>query len=155
VNPKFARTVECLELSFQKLMQQTPVRPDTLPSALPRRGMYLFSDGGSDLYVGRTNNLKGRIQSQCRRSSSHNQATLAFRIARKETGRTQASYTTSGSRDDLESDPGFGPVFSRAKDRIRKMDLRFVEEEGPTRQALLEICVATVLETPYNDFENH
>jgi hypothetical protein len=35
------------------------------------------------------------------------------------------------------------------------MDLRFVEEADPTRQALLEIYAATVLETPFNDFENH
>jgi hypothetical protein len=35
------------------------------------------------------------------------------------------------------------------------MDLRFVEESDPTRQALLEIYAATILKTPYNDFENH
>jgi hypothetical protein len=35
------------------------------------------------------------------------------------------------------------------------MEIRFVEETHPVRQALLEIYVATVLETPYNDFDNH
>ena len=35
------------------------------------------------------------------------------------------------------------------------MKIRFVEETDPVRQALLEIYVATVLETPYNDFDNH
>jgi hypothetical protein len=32
------------------------------------------------------------------------------------------------------------------------MDVRYVEETDPQRQALLEIYVAVVLETPYNDF---
>jgi hypothetical protein len=49
----------------------------------------------------------------------------------------------------------FGPAFIRAKARLAELDLRFVEEADPVRQALLEIYVAVVLETPYNDFENH
>jgi len=30
-----------------------------------------------------------------------------------------------------------------------------VEETDPTRQALLEIYAATVLKTPFNDFDTH
>ena len=55
----------------------------------------------------------------------------------------------------MVQDTVFGPAFSECKGRIRAFDLRFVEEVDPTRQALLEIYVATVLETPYNDFKNH
>ena len=35
------------------------------------------------------------------------------------------------------------------------MDLRFVEEADPTRQALLEIYASVVLRTEYNDFDTH
>jgi hypothetical protein len=35
------------------------------------------------------------------------------------------------------------------------MDLRYVVEGDPLRQALLEIYVAVVLETQCNDFETH
>jgi len=35
------------------------------------------------------------------------------------------------------------------------MDLRFVEEPDPLRQALLEIYGAVVLETKYNEFDTH
>jgi hypothetical protein len=49
----------------------------------------------------------------------------------------------------------FGPAFVACKVRIRALDLRFVEEPDPTPQALLEIYVATVLETPFNDFDTH
>ena len=52
-------------------------------------------------------------------------------------------------------DPTFAAAFSDAKARIRHMDVRFVEETNPVRQSLLEIYVAVVLETPYNDFDNH
>ena len=46
-------------------------------------------------------------------------------------------------------------AFAFAKTCLAEMDLRFVEEADPTRQAMLEIYVATVLKTPCNDFENH
>jgi hypothetical protein len=155
VNHKFRTLVEDLEPTFQALLRKRPITSAALPRDLPKRAVYLFSEAEKYLYVGRTNNLRRRIQDHCRESSNHNKATFAFRIARQETGRTQASYSSSGSRGDLEADPIFGPAFGGAKARIRSMDLRFVEEGDPTRQALLEIYAATVLETPFNDFENH
>jgi excinuclease UvrABC nuclease subunit len=136
-------------------MEMEPVRAEKLPQSIPKRGIYLFSDGEIHLYVGRTNNLKRRLQNHCRASSNHNTATFAFRIARQETGLTQASYKSSGSRNELQKDSVFGPAFSAAKARIKSMNLRFVEEDDATRQALLEIYVATILETQFNDFENH
>jgi hypothetical protein len=133
----------------------TPVSADRLPRDMPNQGIYLFSDGGSHLYVGRSDNIRRRIGNHCRASSQHNQATFAFKMARKETGFLQAAYTTSGSRFQMAQDAVFGPAFVTSKARIRSFDLRFVEERDATRQALLEIYVATVLETPYNDFANH
>ncbi len=38
---------------------------------------------------------------------------------------------------------------------IRAMEVRYVAESDPTRQALLEIYVATVTEAKYNDFDTH
>jgi len=49
----------------------------------------------------------------------------------------------------------FLQAFNEAKARIRNMDVRFVEEADPVRHALLEIYVLVVLQTPYNDFDNH
>ena len=49
----------------------------------------------------------------------------------------------------------FCDAFAFAKTCLAEMDLRFVEEADPTRQAMLEIYVATVLKIPCNDFENH
>jgi hypothetical protein len=52
-------------------------------------------------------------------------------------------------------DPTFAAAFSAAKERIRAMQYRYVEEVDQNRQALLEIYCAIVLETPYNDFNTH
>lgn len=154
MNERFAKIVEALEPTFQKLVQMTPLRVDQISGVVPERGIYLFSEGPTHLYVGRTNSLKKRIQNHGRAGNTHHKATFAFRIARLETG-IKATYKSEGSRDELEKDPTFGPAFVAAKARIRGMDLRFVEEQDPTRQALLEIYAATVLETPFNDLENH
>ena len=155
MNARFAAVVESLEPTFQKLLQMSPVRPERLPPSMPKRGICLFSENGRHLYVGRSNNPKNRIQTHCRASSGHGSAAFAFRLARHETGMTRASYTARGSRAELEKDLIFRPSFMQAKLRIRGMELRYVEETEATRQALLEIYAATVLETPFNDFETH
>lgn len=155
MNVKFATRVESLEPAFQRLIQMTPVCAEQLPRSMPKQGIYLFSEGTTHLYVGRSDNIRRRIGLHCRASSQHNQATFAFRMARKETGQTEAAYTTSGSRLQMAKDGAFGPAFVACKARIRSMELRFVEERDATRQALLGIYAATVLETPFNDFANH
>jgi hypothetical protein len=155
MNTAFARFVETLEPKFQSLIAMKAVRYAGLPSQMPERGIYLFSEGTNHLYVGRTNRIRRRLAGHCRPSSTHFSATFAFRVARKETGLLKATYTKKGSRAELVRDPVFGPVFQAAKTRLANMDLRFVEEDDPVRQALLEIYVAVVLKTPFNDFDNH
>jgi hypothetical protein len=155
MNAKFREFVEALEPKFQQLVSMTPVKYGALPRELPKRAIYLFSENGSYLYVGRTNNLRNRLRGHCSPSSRHFSAVFAFRIARQDTGLTKASYKPEGSRANLCSDPIFGPAFLEAKRRVARMDIRYVEEADPVRQALLEIYVATALGTPYNDFENH
>lgn len=127
-----------------------------LPKVVPqKRGVYLFSEAGRHLYVGRTNRLRRRLAGHCRPSANHFTATFAFKLARESTGRLKAAYATKGSRADLLNDPAFATAFTVAKARIATMEVRFVEECDPVKQALLEIYVATVLGTPYNDFDNH
>lgn len=155
MDPNFAALLESLHESFDALLRMAPCNPANLPSVLPARGIYLLSDGAVHLYVGRTNNIRRRVQNHHRPSASHNQATFAFRLAREATGKLTASYRPEFSRQALQNDPKFGKAFLAAKSRVANMELRFVEEVDPTRQALLEIYVATVLKTPHNDFENH
>ena len=156
MNTDFQAFVDSLEPKFVALMAMTPVRYANLPRKMPERGVYLFSENDLYLYVGRSNHIRRRLAGHCRPSSSHFSATFAFRIAREETGFIKASYLPAGSRPALVKDLVFGPAFIRAKARIAKMDIRFVEEDNPIRQALLEVYVTVTHKTTrYNDFDNH
>ena len=95
--------------------------------------------------MGRTNNLRRRLRSHARPGASGNQATFAFRLARAKTGRLEASYKTKGSRGSLSATRHFSRAFKDAKSRIRCMDVRFIKEGHPVRQALLEIYIAICL----------
>ena len=151
----FKRYVESLHPSFERLMEMTPVKMSALPNNLPEKCVYLFSEGEQTLYVGRTRRLRQRLRQHSIAGAQHNQAVFAFRLAREITGRTTAAYSSSGSRVALAAEPLFAEAFAQAKARVREMDLRFVEEPNPTRQALLEIYVSVVLGTKYNDFDTH
>jgi hypothetical protein len=52
-------------------------------------------------------------------------------------------------------EPEFARAFLESKARIREMELRFVEEADPVRQALLEVYVALAVKAKHNDFDNH
>jgi hypothetical protein len=155
MHPRFMSRVESLDPKFQQLITMQPVKYYEIPRHLPQKGLYLFSEGTSHLYVGRTNRLRERLRGHCIPSATHFTATFAFRIAREKTGFRKATYKTKGSRADLIDHELFGPAFLEAKERISRMDIRYVEEDDPISQALLEIYTATALETPYNDFDTH
>jgi predicted GIY-YIG superfamily endonuclease len=155
MNADFRRLIESLDPALRQLVGMEPVRAGALPRNMPKAGIYLFSERRRHLYIGRTNRLRERINEHGRRSSTHNSAPFAFRLARKKTGKVRASYAVTGSRAQLEGEPKFKAEFSRQKARVRKMEVRFAEERDPLRQALLEIYASVVLKTPYNDFETH
>jgi predicted GIY-YIG superfamily endonuclease len=155
VDDTFRLHVESLAPKLTTLLAMPPVTVPTLPRQMPLRGVYLFSAGDRHVYVGRTNRLRVRLQNHCRRSSTQFQATFAFRLARERTDNLRAAYTAKGSRAALLLDPQFALAFTEAKAWVRGLDVRYVEEADPIRQCLLEVYIAVVLKTPYNDFDNH
>jgi len=127
-----------------------------LPLDMPLSGVYLFSEGQTHLYVGRSNNLRSRHGRHCKPGATHKQAAFAFQLARHQTGHLTASYKPgAGSRAGLMELPEFHEAFVSAKARIRKMDYRHVAEPDQTCQALLEIYCSVALATPFNDFGTH
>ena len=46
-------------------------------------------------------------------------------------------------------------AFDDARERIKKMDVQFIEEVDPVSQALLEIYSAYISKAKYNDFDTH
>ena len=127
-----------------------------MPAEMPVSSVYLFTENGRHLYVGRSNVLRKRYGRHCLPGATHRQAAFAFLLAREATGRTAASYRAGAdSRAGLMLDPAFSAAFTMAKQRIRGMEYRYVEEEDQNRQALHEIYCAIVLSTRYNDFRTH
>lgn len=155
MDESFRAYVESLHPSVERLLACQPFKFADLPTQLPKAGVYLFSEGNCHLYVGRTNNLRKRIQQHCRPSSTHNSAPFAFLLARIAHGSVKATYRREGSREELCKIPEFVTAFSQAKARLCEMDIRYVEESHPLTQALLEMYVAVALKTAHNDFDNH
>jgi hypothetical protein len=155
MHDSFQRYVETLHPSFEKLISMKPVKIGALPKPLPDKCIYLFSEGSNHLYVGRTRRLRSRLRQHSIAGAQHNQAVFAFRLARELTGQMNATYSAKGSRKALCLEGAFSKAFTDCKSRVRIMDLRFVEETDPLRQALLEIYVSIVLGTKYNDFDTH
>jgi len=156
MDQRFIPYVEGLLSKAESLVSMLPVTATALPKVMCKKGVYLLSEGEKHLYVGRSNEIKKRIGRHCRPAATHRMAAFAFRLARKATGNLKATYKKgAGSRAALIEDEGFLRAFNEAKARIRQMSVRFVEEPDPIKQALLEIYVSVVLQTPYNDFDNH
>ena len=151
----FRQHIESLHPSFELLLQSEPFTFGSLPKDLPMAGIYLFTEAGKHLYVGRTNNIRRRLQQHCRPGSTHNSAPFAFRLAREARNVLKATYKTEGSRAHLVQDVAFAAAFTDSKARLCAMQIRVVEESNPLRQALLEMYVAVSLDAPYNDFDNH
>lgn len=62
---------------------------------------------------------------------------------------------TSMSRNDLQSDEKFQPLYDAAKERVRRMVVRVVGVVDPIEQTILGVCAHMELNTPFNSFENH
>lgn len=152
---EFVELINSLQARLESLVAMKPVTAENLPRPVPQKCIYMFSESGSHLYVGRTKKLRQRMGNHCGNGADQNQASFAFKLAREATGSTEASHTKAGSKIALMSDATFRRQFERSKERIRRMDLRYIEEPEPLRQALLEIYIAVVLRTKYNDFDTH
>ena len=156
MHPKFQTVVDSLHGSFEVLTAAKPIEAKHAWSKTDTAGVYLFSENGRPLYVGRTNNLRRRYGLHTRPSSGDNQAVFAFRLAREITGFTAVAYAPGeGSRKWLAEHPPFKAAFVASKVRVSKMEYRYVYEPDPLRQCILEVYCAVVLGTPYNDFDNH
>jgi hypothetical protein len=156
MNETFRQHIEALHPALERLAASAPFKfADLAKQNLPSRGIYLFTEGGRHLYVGRSDSIANRLRLHCRPSAMHNQASFAFRLAREICGVGKASYTAKDARAIQVAAEPLKSTFSGQKARLREMDIRVVEEADANRQALLEMYVSIAFGTPYNDFNNH
>ena len=153
MNSHFKDIIESLHPKFETLIMMEPVTVDTLPKDTPKGGIYLFSDNGCHLYVGRTKrSIRDRLKDHV---STADDCPFAWHLARNATNNNIASYKPEGSRKHLLTQPIFKNAYENAKQQIRRMEVRFVSEPDPLKQALLEIYTAVATEAKYNDFDTH
>jgi hypothetical protein len=151
----FADAVEVLHDRLEALVACEPFTFRERAARLPTSVVYLFSEGGAPLYVGRSNKFRQRLGNHCQVSARANQSALAFKLARESAGITQASYSGENTRAKLMANPVFLAGFNDAKRRLGEMQIRYVAEPNQVQQALLEIYCAVALRTPYNAFGTH
>lgn len=156
MHPRFLAAIDTLDEKMNRLLGCEPFVFGELPVAMATAGVYMFTEAGRHMYVGRSNRLRARYFLHCRKGSQQNQASFAYRLAREALGIERPSYVPGpSSRAGLAATAEFIDAFATAKARIRAMEYRHVGETDQTRQALLEAYCAIVLETPYNDFGTH
>jgi len=150
MTPPFEAVLSNMEHLFQELVGARRIeftQPDQFPQG---PGLYLPSEAGEDLYVGRSSRgLRKRLRGHG--VGTHFSSSFAFLLARDETG-IKASYKKEGSRAALMDHAIFRPAFDRAIDRIKKMDVRLLELADDHEQYLLELYTALRLKTKHNHF---
>ncbi len=115
--------------------------------------MFFFEDN-KPIYVGRSNGLKKRLKQHSQRSSVHNSATLAFKIAKQNTSTLQIKERKQ-TNEQLMKNSDFVEEFEAAKDRIARTKIRFIEIEDQIEQAMFEIYASLAFGTKLNDFSTH
>ncbi|MCB0375086.1 MAG: GIY-YIG nuclease family protein, partial [Sinomicrobium sp.] len=136
------------KVKYDALVKMPPATIATCPKQTPQGGVYMFSEEENVLYVGRTKRkIRQRLQDHI--AANRRDCPFALRLAREDTG------NPAGSKGELFRDKTFIKAYDAAKERIREMDVRYVEEPDPLRQALLEIYAAVQSDAKHNDFDTH
>jgi len=81
VDAGFAALVESLAPKLDELLALLPLTYGRLPCDIPSSGVYLFSEDGRHLYVGRSNRVRARYRDHCRPGAAPGQAAFAFQLA--------------------------------------------------------------------------
>lgn len=147
---KMALYVKKLE-TCEVIRMNTKADRRTLRHTLPAsKGVYVLYECGKPMYVGRSDKLADRLLQHGQPSGGSETASFAFNIAKDKFAGSQ-----SVSRQELQQNAKFKDLFTEAKDRVRKMDVRVVGIEDDIEQAIFEIYAHMKLATRYNTFENH
>ena len=107
---------------LDKLRASCAYRKETLKCLTVQCGVYVFYEDGKEIYVGRSQSVKKRIQQHF--SASEKGAPLAFRFLKEDLGLATgqgAPYTSKQLAEKYKSE------FKERKQRVSKMEVRAVE----------------------------
>jgi hypothetical protein len=135
---------------FDQLMARDPLPLHPQTGWKGMKAVYALFEGGKACHVGRTRNLAQRIRGHL--ANSHYSASFAFAQTRRSLG-VVSSYRKREGREAMLTRPDFRAEFDSQRQRIRRMQLRFVSIDHPVDQHLFELYAALELGTSLNEFE--
>lgn len=151
---------------LHKLLNSQPYARDSkeLPPAPTTHGVYVFSEAGRPLYVGRTgvterakkanktsaSGFRARLAGHSTPSAGLSSASFALRLAMR--AAEDEHLEVPAKRAERLSNERFAELFVEAKKRITDMEFRVIEIEDDRASAVFEVYAAFVLATPYNSF---
>jgi predicted GIY-YIG superfamily endonuclease len=153
MNKEFTSKVKQLPGLLERL-SKAPLKPWSDLGILPPKGVYVFYENGKPLYVGRSDNMRKRLNQHGWPSSNQNKAPFAFNMAKKEA--IKKGIDINRKREELERDKTFAALFLEAKARVSMMSVRAIEIDDPIVQTLFEVYASIALRTEeYNYFGTH
>jgi len=155
MNSEFKRIVDNLPGLLEQLSNK-PLLPWANLTDVPVKGIYVFYEKDSPIYVGRSGKqpMKTRIKQHANPWSNSNTAPFAFNIAKKNAERK--GIDLNRTRAELEKDVEFKNLFAQAKERVRRMSVRVIEVDDDLVQTIFEVYAAMSLGTmEYNKFSTH
>ena len=147
---KFTEMIGQMGPLLRQLLEGTAFRGDTLRNLHMRHGIYVFFEDGIPVYVGRvgpTSKQPMRTRINQHRNREPREAPLPAWMVRR-----QLNQNNITARQIAEN---HRPLFDQMQGRVQAMEVRVVEIEDCTIQAVFEIYAALVLQTPFNDFCTH
>ncbi len=153
--PRFEELVTRLPHLLDELLACQPYIAGERPTVPRVSGVYLFSEGGRPVYVGRTRDCRRRLADHTRPSSRENSAPFAFNLTRRDLG--EGGQRAMGTRAEVAAQPAFSEKFAIAKQRVRRMEFRFVAISDAALSTIFEVYASIALGTEgdYNLFETH
>lgn len=158
MNVQFEEIIRKFPDNMEKLLEKTPVSPAELTVKI-LRGIYVFYENGTAIYVGRSRNITQRFRQHQQQSSDHHSATFAFLIAKMDAVKAGINIKNKTgknmTRDELQKSQPFKQYFSEAKKRVAMMKVQVIRIDDPVEQTLFEVYAALELKTKYNTWDTH
>jgi hypothetical protein len=145
----FEDLISRLEPTLERLWD-APAAPRAEHTKIPTSpGVYLFTRRDEPVHVGEANDLRRSLAEQCRPSSGHSKATLAFAVARR--AARSEGIDVDGPPARLATSDSFVPFFDQAKEAVAGLPVRFVELESPELRKLFAVYGSMTLGTTEAD----
>lgn len=148
----FTELVARMEPMLDVLLRSQSIKVSEYKEMPNKPGVYLLSENGEDLYVGRAKSLRNRMKQHA--SNSHYSASFALKLTRKKTGRF-SNYKPENGAKTLMKDEAFKAAFQEMVSRVKAMDARHIVEPSDHLQYLFEMFASLQLSVPYCDFATH